>query len=315
MKKFYHLIGIIILIVILTRVDLQKIILQFSRFNLAVFILINLLILPGLFFRAYRWRHLLRLQGISYPVRDAFLSYIGGIYAGIVTPGRVGETIKALYLKHDKNVPFGEAMASIFIDRFFDFYLLVLLGGIGFFHFLNVNNIKYRIFIFAVIIFLLAIPLLLLNKVILERSAKLIYKSMISQADKNMFENQFKAFFSAVKKIITQHIYLPFFFTIAAYLFYFLQCYLLARLISIDISFMTIVSFVSISSLISILPITILGIGTREVSLVYLFSLLNFKAESALAYSFLLFFSFYVISGILAFLGWFVKGENINRNG
>lgn len=311
MKRLYHLIGIIILVVILTKIDFLQVLAQFKHLNLGLFIMVNLLILPSLFIRSYRWRCLLRLQGINYSARDSFLSYVGGIYVGIITPGRVGETVRALYLKRDKNISFSESLASVFMDRVIDLYLLVFLGTTGFLYFLNAGDMKERIFISLAALFLLTVPFLLLNRRLLEKLARAVYKVMISGIDKSLFDGQFMVFFSSVRKIITKGIYIPFMLTIAAYLIYFMQCYLLARLISINISYAAVVSFVAISSLASLLPITILGIGTRDAALIYLFSLVGIKAESALAYSFLLFLSFYVVSGLLAFFGWFIKGRNI----
>lgn len=316
-KKIFRLVGIIILIIILSKVDFQKITAYFSNLNIMFFAVINLLILPALFIKSSRWRYLLHLQGINYSANDSFFSYLGGICAGIVTPGRIGETVKAIYLKQEKNISLSEGLASVFIDRFFDFYILVLLGSIGFFHFLNIKNVRYDVLVFL-ILFLFLFPFLLFNKAFTERTGKIIYKSMISGLDQNFFEGQFKSFFSAVKKIILQRVYLPFVLTILAYLLYFWQCYLLAHLASIDISYMTVMFFVSVANLVSIIPITILGIGTREASLIYLFSMHGLNAEGALVYSFLLFVSFYLISGLLGFVGWFVKGKNIkavNKNG
>lgn len=309
MNKYYRLFGIIILAVILIRIDFQKLIVQFSSLNLAAFFMINLLVLPSLFFRSYRWRYLLRMQGIDYSTRDSFVSYLAGFYAGIITPVRLGETVKAAYLKKDKNIPVSEGLASVFMDRLIDFYSLLLLSGIALFHFLNMDNARHIIIISVVYLFLFGVPFLLINKLLLERIVRSIYNRMIAKSDNNLFEGQFKVFFSAVKKIISRRIYFPFVLTAIAFLFYFWQCYLLAHLASIDISYIKVVYFVSIASLISILPITIFGLGTREASLVYLFSLSNLTAESAIAYSFLLFISFYVLSGFLAFIGWLIREQ------
>lgn len=309
MKRYYHLIGIIILGIIFTKVDFQQIISQFSRLNIMLFLFINLLILPSMFLKSCRWRYLLRLQGIDYSAGSSFMAYLGGIFCGIITPGRIGEMTKALYLKEDKDIPLAEGVAGIFVDRLFDLYILTLLGGIGGFYFLTPEKAEYRIFIFLAVLFILLIPLLLFNKTILEKIVRAAYKTLMRRLDKGVFNGQFKDFLCAVKKIIAGPIYFPFILSAGAYLIYFYQCYLLANLAYIDISLMILASIVAISTLASLLPITILGIGTREASLIYLFSLVGLSAESAVVYSFLLFLSFYVCTGFLAYIGWLVKGR------
>ncbi|MBU1999402.1 MAG: flippase-like domain-containing protein, partial [Candidatus Omnitrophica bacterium] len=96
--------------------------------------------------------------------------------------------------------------------------------------------------------------------------------------------------------------------TILAYFIFFGQCYILIRLIQINLSYLEVTYLVSITNIISILPITFFGLGVREAGLVYLLSFRNVAAEPALLYSFLLFISFYVINGFFCFLGWHMRG-------
>src|SRR3989338_1097834 len=131
MKTYYRLTGIIILIFILTRIDYRLMAAQLSRINILFFLLINALLFPAIFFKALRWNYLLKTQGIEYPFKNALTSYLGAIFVGIITPGRVGECTKAVYLKNEKDVPATKSLSSIFLDRIFDLYFLVLIGGIG----------------------------------------------------------------------------------------------------------------------------------------------------------------------------------------
>lgn len=310
MKKYYRFIGILILILIFTRVDFSKIIIQLSRINMPLFLLINLLVLPSIFFRSCRWRALIRLQGLDYSIRDSFIAYLGGIYAGIITPGRVGEAVKAVYLKQEKNISYSEGMASVFLDRAIDLYALILLSVAASLGFINIKDLRYNLAAWAVIFFLLLVPYLLINKPIMEKLSRAIYKSLISGLDANLFKGGFKIFFSATRKILAQNLTIPVFFTFLAFLVYLGQCYFLARLTDINISFIAVVMFVSISSLVSVLPVTIFGIGTREATMIYLFSLIGLASERALAYSFLLFFSLYIPTAVFGFAGWYIKGRN-----
>ncbi|NIV40223.1 MAG: UPF0104 family protein, partial [Anaerolineae bacterium] len=74
---------------------------------------------------------LLQMQGIAYAYNDSFLVFMAGVFLGLVTPGRLGEMSKALYLKQDVDVPLSEGLASVLVDRLFDLYAILILGAAG----------------------------------------------------------------------------------------------------------------------------------------------------------------------------------------
>jgi uncharacterized protein (TIRG00374 family) len=68
---------------------------------------------------------------VSYPVWDSYLIYMGSLFWGTVTPGRVGDFMKVLYLKRDRAMSIGKGMSSVLVDRVFDLYILLILGCLG----------------------------------------------------------------------------------------------------------------------------------------------------------------------------------------
>lgn len=63
----------------------------------------------------------------------------------------------------------------------------------------------------------------------------------------------------------------------------------------------------AISNLISFIPISISGLGTRDATLIYLFSLIGLKPELAVSYAFLVFVTFFFCGGLMGAIVWFVK--------
>lgn len=131
MKKYLRLTGIIILCVILLKIDFTKAISILAKLNVSIFICVILLNIPQILLKFFRWNQLLRKQSIHYNLKNSFLVYLSSIYLGIITPGRFGEFIKALYLKSDKEISLSKGMASVLLDRLFDMYFLIILGVIG----------------------------------------------------------------------------------------------------------------------------------------------------------------------------------------
>lgn len=310
MKKIYHLIGIIIFIFILTKIDFAKLFLDLRNIRIQYLLLLNTLAIPTLFLRSLRWNKLLQAQRINYPLKDAFLAYLGAFFAGIVTPARIGELVKAHYLKKDRGVGYSESFASIFLDRVFDISGLFLISAAGmilfFYGFKPIGIYALAIFVALSAVFLI----LWFRYGLFEKSGRFFYRSIFSKVDERMLKGQLKVFLSNTRMITAK----PIFFTalaltIAAFGFYFLECFFLARICSINLPFLTIVIIVSLSSIASMLPVTFFGIGTRDASLIYLFSLYGLSTESAVTYSFLMFLSFYVFCGIFGFIGWVIKGS------
>lgn len=310
MKWLLSVMGIVTLIIILTRIDLTMLLRIFTTVKVFPFMLVNLLLIPGLFLKAMRWRYLLKLQGITYGIKDAFISYIAGIYIGMVTPGRVGEAAKAVYLKQEKAVPYAQGLAGVVADRLFDLYVLAVAALLGMTFWIPVR------FSWSAGLFLGVIstaPLLMLHETAFAGGVRFLYRFAFARADKKLFDGQSKNFFYALRALLSPQLVNALLYSLVIYSLYFLQCYLLAGLLGLRFTYPEVVALISITSLISFIPVTVLGIGTREMGMVYLFSRLGARSEQAVAYSFIFFISFYILSGVVALAGWFFKSRITNE--
>src|SRR5215468_10336716 len=59
------------------------------------------------------------------------MSFLTSLYLGMLTPGRVGDVLRAQYLRHDLGVPYAEGVASVVVDRLLDLYVLVVFVALG----------------------------------------------------------------------------------------------------------------------------------------------------------------------------------------
>lgn len=125
-RKILPLFGIVILIIFLSSLDWTNL-----RFEVVtktsltlVFVLIGITII-NILLKAWRWKLLVRnvtAQTISVPF--SFISIIAGVAAGSFIPGKV-EMAKPLLLKAEKNIPFSQSLSTLFIERIFDFLIIV----------------------------------------------------------------------------------------------------------------------------------------------------------------------------------------------
>ena len=93
----------------------------------------------------------------------------------------------------------------------------------------------------------------------------------------------------------------------AAYIVFYYQCYLMALALGINISLTALIYCISISTLISFIPVTISGIGTSDTTLIYLFSILGLNRELAVSYSIFFLACMYVSVGIMDGIAYWKK--------
>jgi uncharacterized protein (TIRG00374 family) len=84
--------------------------------------------------RFLRWQYYLRVLGLSVPAGESLLVFLGG-FALTVTPGKLGEAIKAFLLRESRGIPAARTAPIVIAERFTDLLGLLLLTGVGVFTF------------------------------------------------------------------------------------------------------------------------------------------------------------------------------------
>ena len=307
--RIIKLIGIVLFIIILSFIDLKTIWLIVNNINPFLLFLALLLNIPQLFIKSVRWNQLLRMQKIYIGLGKTFLIYLNSIYLGVITPGRIGEFTKVIFLKNVSNLDISKGFSSVLVDRIFDLYLLITIGLIGVWKFKLFGMISSGFN--AVLIILIFSPLLILNKRIVEKCIKVLFTLVVTKKYKGKISEGFEKFNSSVNQLINYKLIYSLLLTLLSYTVFFLQCYLTSLSLNLSISFITITLIMSITNLISFVPITISGLGTREAMLIFLFSLIGLSSEHAVAYSLLVFSVFYFGGALLGLVAWMINPLNI----
>ena len=305
MVKYLRYLGIIILLITLLKIDFDKLLRILYQANILYLLIAIIMNIPHVFLKSYRWNCLLKQQTVYYSPIQSFIVYLSSLYIGFVTPGRLGEFVKALYLKSDKCISLSKGMSSVVLDRLFDLYLLMILGVIGLWKFDIIGKLSNTA-LFLLVVIVLA-PFFVLNKQLARKLVNLLYNIAITKKIKDNIEERFADFYDGINQLFNPRLLFSTFLTCISYLIFFAQCYLLANALGISINFITITLFMAISNLISFIPISVSGLGTRDVTLIYLFSLVGLKAELAVGYAFLVFIAFFVSGGLMGAVAWWIK--------
>jgi hypothetical protein len=296
-KKYSFIVGILLFVFILSRLNFgyYKTLVAGIHLSgiLVILAAILLLYLPILAITPYRWQRLMRRQGIYYSFWQAFLMYYASMYIGLFTPGRVGEASRVFYLKKEHSV--GRAFVSVILDRLFDIFFLLLFGYFSMFLFLDI--FKKEVLLFGVIIIaLLLLAISALKSRLLKYFLKKAFYYFIPKKYQDLWKINFQDFFRDLKIYkFSDYIFL-FFLTLVNWSVYYLVVYLFGREIGISqVPILYFFSALTVVSLTALLPISIMGVGTRDAVLLAMLSLFKVPAELAVAVSmFILFLTFFI---------------------
>ncbi|MDO8669164.1 MAG: lysylphosphatidylglycerol synthase transmembrane domain-containing protein [Candidatus Buchananbacteria bacterium] len=302
-KNWYHFIGILIfLYIIFYKIDVFEIGKVIRHVDLKLIILGILLSFIMFLIQAWRWNYLKKIQNINYSFKDSFLIYGSGIYFGTITPGRLGDLIKILYLKEAGHST-GKSAVSVIADRLADLLFLLAIGYLSMLFFAKFF-IK-EIIIITIIALLVTIATIILKSNLLKNAINRLFSYIIPEKYKKLLTlnirdmtNDFKAY--RFKNYLTL-----FTVTTIAWFLYYLQMFLLAKSINLgDITFTYLAMSVTIAAIVTLLPISVYGLGTRDATLLFLFSLIGINPEKTITLSILILLVslFYALIGLICWL-------------
>ena len=295
-------IGLIILLAILIYlIDFKSLFGTLKHADILSLGFAAMLIFPLYLFKSIRLKLILSNEKIFYSLKNMLLIFFSSNFLGFITPGRIGEFAKCLYIKTDKNIAISRSFPSVFFDRIFDLLFLAFVGFGGLFYFDLFGEFS-KVYYLCLIMFF-ALSVLILNKNFVQ---KILEIKFINQNKK--IKEVLKLYyyglqnFGSIKKI---SVYM--FLTSIAYVFLFLQCLLIARSLGINLGIIDISFIMAITNIMTFLPISFSGIGTRDLTLVFLFSRLGLSNEIGMAFSILVFFIFNVLGGLIGLVCWLYK--------
>ena len=273
--------GIIVFILVLVNADLAEVwsnIKTVSGIFLFISILFQVLLL---LVKALRWQVL-----IGRP-KSQFYQSLGEFFEsyaiGVITPGRLGELMKTGY--HEKRAGIIASGIKVFVERGLDVGFFIIIAGAALLWsgLVNLPNIvAISVFIFGWLVFIVSILLVGSNG---------MYNLML-----RLYKKLHDVYSVLTKKDTGVVVLLSLISNSAA----FLSCYYLAVGINLDISLLGVSGGMAVAGLFNMLPVTVMGLGTRELTFLYVFQ--AFPESQVLALSALIFLVAQIGGGIIALI-------------
>ena len=305
------LLGLLLLAVLVARLDLGQLREIIREADLPLVVISVLAIVPLIFVKTIRWQGILRSQSVQFQTWPAFLAYFGSLFVGFLTPGRLGEFVKAMHVSQDCGVSSAQAFSSVLADRLFDLHVLLLVGGAALLT-LTVSNTQMVALTGSAL--LLTLPLVLfLNDTtfgwLQQAGLRLGHLGRKLLATGSWLPEMRLG----LRQLRWSWLLAASALTVLAYTIFFGQCYLLALALGLNTSFVQISFAVTLGSLMTLLPISISGLGTREAAIVAYLGTVGVPYEAALGFSLLVFATFYVAGGLMGAVAWWMKPIPLDR--
>ena len=271
---------------------------------LAAIIIIFLISIAGQAVCAYKWRLLSSHFGVKKSTLHYVRMYLIGAFLNNFLPTTVGGDLgRAGIMARDENLSYNQALSTVFVERLTGLFILILSSLIGGVYFYNISGNKtvalWSIGCFIGIV-LLSVPL------------------FSSSADKALkWLPDFVHKFFSYTRIFKEKRPLILIAILLSILFYCTEFFIhwgILALLGQKINFMYIVALVPIVYLVSMLPITINGIGVRENAYLFFFGFIGLNPEiiSSMALVILILVLAQGLLGGLLLLGYSVKTERLN---
>jgi len=295
-KKLLPIIGVILLVYILWRFNIEKILSVFSTIN-PLYIALCLLVMPITFFiMNIQWQMVLKRQYIHVSFTYSFKNLLIGYFYGFITPGGFGAFLRALYLKNESKTSLPKCISNIITFNIIDYITIFILGSIGSLFLLG----QYPYF-FILILVLLFIVSFLFVFFLRQKTSKHLFEKLLQtqifQFVQHYVEDPIESFYQDLPSF--KSLRLPFLVSFFSWFVFYIELYFIAQLFYIHIPFITFIFMLAITSSIAVIPISIYGLGTRDATLVALFSVYNIPPENSVSFTLFWFTVFIAIPSII----------------
>lgn len=298
-----HGVGFILLYLVLRGIDWDLFWDLLKQFPPYKFVLGLLMLLVVYFLKSFRWYLINRSFEIELPFTTTLVFNLVSGFLSVITPGRLGELAKVFFIRKRNQISYTQAFSSVILDRIWDVLVLSMMAGISIVFFLR--KFEVDILGISIIIFFIAFSLgIILVPAILFKPLLFLTRKF---SNVNMEINKIYGLWSG-KRI---RFFIPsLLLSITALLILSLIPLLFASDINATVPYSAAVSAVSISNILSFIPVTVAGFGTREYVFVEIWKMFSYTKEVALTLSATQFFSTYVGSLILGGLVYILSFRN-----
>jgi glycosyltransferase 2 family protein len=283
-----RLAGIVLFLVVLSRTNLKELWgwmkeIDQAHLFLAIMFQVILLLVKG-----FRW-YILNETGFNLKklVRRSG-EFFEGYAMGVITPGRVGELMKAGHAGSRAGI-LGAGLRVV-AERGMDLSIYFVIAGIAISRLVlpGVEPFWGWLILVTGIAGMLVSMLILISPVVVKMAEKILKMIRVLKKDKSL-----EFYHRSVKST-----FLFLFLSLFSNLSYFVCCFFLATGVGMNLPVISVAGGVATAGVLNTIPVTVMGLGTREVTFIYVFN--SFPLAQVMAFSGLVFLIAQIGGGLVS---------------
>ena len=242
----------------------------FLKMNILLFILAFIVSNFNILLKIYRWQYLSRSYGIALSFHDAGIVVLGGGFIGGISPGKIGDVIKADIMKAQYSLPLTKGITMLFYERVFELAIIFLVAmGIIF------VDISGEYFLILQVTFILLIFFGIVY-IFFER-----FKATGQRFLGKIGMTRLAGMDISIERLPRLEVLIVFGLTFLAMILEFVRIWIVCLAFNYHVDIIQLSVFFSISVLIGLLSQVPIGIGVVEGSLTYFLGRLGIPSYSA----------------------------------
>ncbi|MCQ8903556.1 MAG: flippase-like domain-containing protein [Methanothrix sp.] len=235
-----------------------------------------------------RWRLILKDMGENLSPLSAYRAFAGGMILSDITPARIGEFSRPLLVRDE--IKIGIGLASVVLDRLSDILTMLILGACGLAIFFRDRAELIAVPLMLAIVAMVSAAILHSRGAIIERLRRSDRLAPIA-----LFFDSISAV-NDIGAVMTRSVLL----TVIAWITHALRVYLLAISVNQEPSFQMLFLLLPLVSALSLIPLSISGLGLVEGGLAALLASQGIPASAGLSIAFMdriVTVAFHIIAG------------------
>ncbi len=300
------LVGLSVFALIVYRTGLHRILDTLSVIQLRDLVWAPLLVIAIMLVRGARWHYVIRSLGIEYGLARSATVWAIGFFASSVTPAKAGDIVRAVYLRNDTGRSLGEAFLTVFVDRLWDLGFVLAAGTVSALVFsTRYIRLPSAPLVAGGVLVLGICAVIATRRTLVRALLKPVVSIMVPERFRDGLASNFHTFYDALRvhgSRPTRGVVMASYTLVCWSLIFALAIYI-ARILSLPVRPGYIVLIMPVVTLVELIPFSIAGLGTREATVIYFFSVVGAGAAEAVGFSIV-----YVLIGtyLTALVGFFL---------
>ena len=269
--------------------------------GLAILLLVYLI-------KTYRWLTINEVFGIKSRYGVLLLYFLFSGLLSSITPGRLGEFSRIWFLQKGYKSGIMVSTSSVLLDRIWDVLTLSMVAWICLILYISRFTIEWYTLVLTALIFLFSLTTIIFPGI--------IFRPAIRMAGRRPIRKELEYIYSVWGKKRARLLVPGFSTSIIAFAMLASIPVMLSADLDAPVHYGASVTAVSISNILSFLPVTVAGFGTREFIFTMVWSAQSYPAVIAVSVSFIYFITTYmgsILFGGIVYLVWIRKFYSIRE--